>query len=65
MINLNEYVRSLETEEIIDSLSQIYSKNRWEKSEVTERLRKLLIAEWKRRKGNAEIALTKMCREKF
>ena len=65
MIELGKYVKSLETEEIVESLSQIYSKNKWERSDITERLRVLLIEEWKRRKGNAEIALTKIPREKF
>ena len=65
MIELGRYVKSLETEEIIESLSQIYSKNRWERSDATEKLRELLIEEWKRRKGNAEIALVKVPGEKF
>ena len=65
MIKLNEYVKSLETEEIVESLSQIYSKNRWERSDVTEKLRNLLLEEWKRRKGNAEIALIKIRGDKF
>ena len=63
MIELGKYVKSLKTEEIIDSLSQIYSKNKWERSAATEKLRELLIEEWRRRKGNAEIALTRIPRE--
>ena len=59
MIELGKYVKSLETEEILDSLSQIYSKNRWERNETTEKLRQMLLKEWKRRKGNAEILLTR------
>lgn len=59
MIPLGKYVKSLETEEIVESLSQIYSKYRWERNETTEKLRLLLLNEWKRRKGNAEILLTK------
>ena len=59
MIPLGKYVKSLETEEIVESLSQIYSKYRWERNETTEKLRQLLLNEWKRRKGNAEILLTK------
>ena len=64
MIELGKYVKSLETEEIVHSLSQIYSKYKWERTPATERLRALLIEEWKRRKGNAEIALTKIPRER-
>jgi len=59
MIPLGQYVKSLETEEIVESLSQIYSKYRWERNETTEKLRLLLLNEWKLRKGNAEILLTK------
>ena len=59
MIPLGKYVKSLETEEIVESLSQIYSKYRWERNETTEKLRLLLLNEWKLRKGNAEILLTK------